>query len=134
MPNTDERNDEFGMYVNDCCGSEIVIGPGAVFPVAPNTRRPPAGSTSSLESIFRTWRLPEITDPKASATKGPVKMSSVTGMECRSTSFSPRPAWLYLADENDGFTAAASTASTTAARTCTSAASTVIWPSSKQYP
>ncbi len=40
MPNTDERNDEFGMYVNDCCGSEIVIGPGAVFPRCPKHQTP----------------------------------------------------------------------------------------------
>jgi hypothetical protein len=35
MPNTGERNDQFGMYVSNCCGSEIVIASGAVFPVCP---------------------------------------------------------------------------------------------------
>jgi hypothetical protein len=35
MPETGERNDQFGMYISNCCGSEIVIASGAVFPVCP---------------------------------------------------------------------------------------------------
>jgi hypothetical protein len=32
---TGERNDQFGMYFNNCCGWEIVITSGAVFPPCP---------------------------------------------------------------------------------------------------
>jgi hypothetical protein len=35
MPKTGERNEQFGMYISDCCGSEIVIAAGAVFPLCP---------------------------------------------------------------------------------------------------
>jgi len=35
MPTTGERNEQFGMYISDCCGSEIVIAAGAAFPLCP---------------------------------------------------------------------------------------------------
>lgn len=35
MPKTGDRNDQFGVFKSNCCGSEIVIGPGMVFPTCP---------------------------------------------------------------------------------------------------
>jgi hypothetical protein len=32
MPKTGNRCTEFGVFSSDCCGSEIVIGPGVLFP------------------------------------------------------------------------------------------------------
>jgi len=39
MPQNGERNTKFGMYVNLCCGLEMVIDNGVVFPDCPNHTR-----------------------------------------------------------------------------------------------
>ena len=36
MPQNGEANDKFGVYVSACCGAEIVITAGALFPHCPN--------------------------------------------------------------------------------------------------
>jgi hypothetical protein len=36
MPQTGEKNTLFGVFGSDCCGVEIVIASGAVFPKCPN--------------------------------------------------------------------------------------------------
>ena len=35
MPKTGEKNTVFGVFASDCCGAEIVIISGAVFPTCP---------------------------------------------------------------------------------------------------
>jgi hypothetical protein len=35
MPKTGERSEQFGMYMSNCCGWEIVIASGVVFPPCP---------------------------------------------------------------------------------------------------
>ena len=35
MPRAGEKNTIFGVFASDCCGAEIVIRSGAVFPACP---------------------------------------------------------------------------------------------------
>lgn len=35
MPQSGERNRLFGVFASACCGAEIVIGTGAIFPACP---------------------------------------------------------------------------------------------------
>ncbi len=39
MPNNGEANKNFGVYINLCCGVEIFIAEGTVFPDCPNHPR-----------------------------------------------------------------------------------------------
>ena len=39
MPQNGEVNQEFGVYESECCGLEIVIGKGLIFPDCPNHRK-----------------------------------------------------------------------------------------------
>ena len=39
MPQNSEVNQKFGVYKSVCCGSEIVIGAGTIFPDCPNHPR-----------------------------------------------------------------------------------------------
>ena len=61
MPQNGEMNETFGVYKSACCGTEIVITKGAIFPFCPDHTRSPT-----------TWKLiPEedmtqLTDKKKS--------------------------------------------------------------------
>jgi hypothetical protein len=52
MPNNGEANRRFGVYINLCCGIEMVIAEGMVFPDCPNHPR--------LTTIWKPTKKDEI--------------------------------------------------------------------------
>ncbi len=63
MPQSGKVNENFGVYKSVCCGAEIVITKGAIFPTCPNHPR------------LTTWKLlsdedmTQLTDKKKSQSK-----------------------------------------------------------------
>jgi hypothetical protein len=39
VPQNGERNEKFGVYKTVCCGAEIFINPGSIFPDCPNHQK-----------------------------------------------------------------------------------------------
>jgi len=39
VPQNGKKNETLGVYKSDCCGAEIVIGKGAIFPKCPDHPR-----------------------------------------------------------------------------------------------
>jgi len=60
MPINGETNNKFGVYRSVCCGSEIVIATGAVFPDCPrHPHLPTTWKATSDEKIHHVFDLPE---------------------------------------------------------------------------
>jgi len=64
VPQTGKVNEKFGVYKSFCCGLEIFIAAGAIFPYCPNHPQ-----------LTTTWKLPSdedmtpLTDKKKSESK-----------------------------------------------------------------
>jgi hypothetical protein len=54
MPQNGERNEKFGSYKSICCGAEIVIKAGAVFPDCPNHQKLTTGWRLVSEAKFQS--------------------------------------------------------------------------------
>jgi hypothetical protein len=63
VPHNGQVNEKFGVYRSLCCGAEIVIAKGAIFPECPNHPRYTTWKLLSQEDMTR------LTDTKQSESK-----------------------------------------------------------------
>ena len=63
MPHNGQVNEKFGVYKSFCCGAEIVITKGAIFPRCPDHPR------YTLWKLFPEEDMTQLTDKKKSQSK-----------------------------------------------------------------